>query len=197
MGKFGCESEVTLADSIRIIDEYAFCVDGGIVVNLSNNLQRVEKFGLDGASIRSLPDSLKYLGEEALGRQSKAVRKMPGHLEELGPSCIRVYGDRIHIPASVRHIALNAVVWEECNNADVQGYDVDPGNPYYKSDKNGWLYSKDGKILYYAYRLKSERDIVIPKGVEKVYKDGLCMYDDDCEPGERSQIIGKERVKVI
>lgn len=197
MGKFGCESEVTLADSIRIIDEYAFCDSYVIVVNLNNNLQRVEKFGLDGASIRSLPDSLKYLGEEALGRQSKAVRKMPGHLEELGSSCIRLYGDRIHIPASVRHIALNAVVWEECNNADVQGYDVDPGNPYYKSDENGWLYSKDGKILYYAYRLVSERDIVIPKGVEKVYKDGLCMYDDDYAPGDRAQIIGKERVKVI
>lgn len=197
MGKFGCESEVTLADSIQIIDEYAFCVDGGIVVNLGNNLQRVEKFGLNGACIRSLPDTLKYLGEEALGGQSKAVREMPGHLEELSFSCIRLYGDRIHIPASVRHIALNAVVWEECNNADVQGYDVDPGNPYYKSDENGWLYSKDGKILYYAYRLASERDIVIPNGVEKVYKDGLCMYDDDYAPGERAQIIGKECVKVI
>lgn len=197
MGKYGCESEITLADSIQIIDEYAFCVDGGIVVDLSNNLQRVEKFGLNGASIRSLPDSLTYLGEEALGYQGKAVHKMPGLLEELGTSCIRLYGDRIHIPASVRHIALNAVVWEECNNADVQGYDVDPGNPYYKSDENGWLYSKDGKILYYAYRLKSEKDIVIPQGVEEVYKEGLYLYDDDYAPGERARIIRKERVKVI
>lgn len=197
MGKYGCESEITLADSIQIIGEYALCVDGGVVVNLSNKLQRVEKFGLNGASIRSLPDSLKYLGEEALGYQGRAVHKMPGHLEELGTSCIRLYGDRIHIPASVRHIALNAVVWEECNNADVQGYDVDPGNPYYKSDENGWLYSKDGKILYYAYRLKSEDDIVIPQGVEKVYKEGLYLYDDDYAPGERARIIGKERVKVI
>lgn len=197
MGKFGCESEVTLADSIQIIDEYAFCVDGGVVVNLSNNLQRVEKFGLNGASISSLPDSLVYLGEEALGHPGKAVEKMPDHIEELGSSCIRLYGDRIHVPANVRNIALNAVVWDECNNSDVQGYDVDQDNPYYKSDENGWLYSKDGKILYYAYRLENEDDIVIPSGVEKVYKEGLHLYDDDLAPGEHVQIVGKEQVKFI
>ena len=189
MGKCGCESEITLADSIQSIGEYAFCVNGAVTVNLSNNLRRVEKYGLNGASVHSLPDSLEYLGEEALGYQGKAFDKMPEHLKEIGPSCIRLYEGRIHIPAEVRHIALNAVVWEQCSNTNVQGYEVAADNPYYKSDKNGWLYSKDGKILQYAYRLASENDIVIPQGVEKVCRKGLYLYDEDLAPGDRVRLV--------
>lgn len=44
-------------------------------------------------------------------------------------------------------MAVNAIVWE-CTNSDVQGYEVDKSNLYYKSDSNGWLYSKDGKNYF-------------------------------------------------
>ncbi len=62
----------------------------------------------------------------------------------------------------------NAVVWENSGNGDEMGFDVAEANPNYKSDENGWLYSKDGKIMYFAYLIGDE--FVIPDGVVKVYK---------------------------
>lgn len=81
-------------------------------------------------------------------------------------------------------------MWD-CTNADVQGFDVDEKNQHYKSDANGWLYSKDGKTLYYAYRSGSENNLVIPKRVKKIFKYGIHMYDDDFAPGEVAKIIRK------
>ena len=151
-------------------------------------MERIEKSGLYGAAYSDLPDSIKYLGSNSLGYASKQITKLPENLEYIGEHCLTLYGGKIKVSSHVKKMAVNAIVWE-CTNSDVQGYEVDKSNLYYKSDSNGWLYSKDGKKLFYAYRLPSENNVVIPKGVEKVYKKGVYMYGDDFAPGEKSKII--------
>ena len=74
-----------------------------------------------------------------------------------------------------------------------QFLDVAEANPNYKSDENGWLYSKDGKIMYFAYLIGDE--FVIPDGVEKVYKNGLYLYEDGLAKGTGTVIVGEDRVK--
>ena len=182
MGKYGSDSEVILANSIEVIDEYAFYKGECVKVKLGSGLQQVKKYGLNGVIVRSLPDNLKQLDEESLGDSYKYVHNMPEHLERLGTHCIRINKEgRIQISASVKYIAKNAVVWENSGNGDEMGFDVAEANPNYKSDENGWLYSKDGKIMYFAYLIGDE--FVIPDGVEKVYKDGLYLYEDGLAKG--------------
>jgi len=194
MGKYGSDSEVILANSIEVIDEYAFYKGECVKVKLGSGLQQVKKYGLNGVIVRSLPDNLKQLDEESLGDSYKYVHNMPEHLERLGTHCIRINKEgRIQISASVKYIAKNAVVWENSGNGDEMGFDVAEANPNYKSDENGWLYSKDGKIMYFAYLIGDE--FVIPDGVEKVYKDGLYLYEDGLAKGTGTVIVGEDRVK--
>ena len=178
MGKYGSDSEVILANSIKVIDEYAFYKGECVKVKLGSGLQQVKKYGLNGVIVRSLPDNLKQLDEESLGDSYKYVHNMPEHLERLGTHCIRINKEgRIQISASVKYIAKNAVVWENSRNGD----------------ENGWLYSKDGKIMYFAYLIGDE--FVIPDGVEKVYKNGLYLYEDGLAKGTGTVIVGEDRVK--
>lgn len=191
MGKYGCELEISLGNSIKTIEEYAFYEENGTKkVNLNHSLERIEKYGLYGALHSDLPESIRYLGDNSLGYTKEQITKLPENLEYIGECCITLYNGRIKIPPHVKKIAINAVVWD-CTNADVQGFDVDEKNQHYKSDANGWLYSKDGKTLYYAYRSGSENNLVIPKRVKKIFKYGIHMYDDDFAPGEVAKIIRK------
>lgn len=99
---------------------------------------------------------------------------MPEHLERLGTHCIRINKEgRVQISASVKYIAKNAVVWENSGNGDEMGFDVAEANPNYKSDENGWLYSKDGKIMYFAYLIGDE--FVIPDEWKRSTKMD-CIY---------------------
>ena len=191
MGKYGGESEISLGNSIETIEEYAFYEENGTKrVNLNASLERIEKYGLYGALHSNLPESVRYLGDCSLGYTKEQITKLPENLEYIGERCITLYNGKIKIPPHVNKIAINAIVWD-CTNIDVQGFDVDEKNQHYKSDANGWLYSKDGKTLYYAYRLASENNLVIPKKVKKIFKYGIHMYDDDFAPGEVAKIIRK------
>lgn len=106
MGKYGSDSEVILANSIKVIDEYAFYKGECVKVKLGSGLQQVKKYGLNGVIVRSLPDNLKQLDEESLGDSYKYVHNMPEHLERLGTHCIRINKEgRIQISASVKYIA--------------------------------------------------------------------------------------------
>ena len=51
----------------------------------------------------------------------------------------------------------------------------------------------DGKIMYFAYVIGDE--FVIPDGVEKVYKNGLYLYEDGLAKGTGTVIVGEDRVK--
>lgn len=181
-------SSIEIGKDVKLHKNAFYEENGTKKVYLNNNLERIEKSGLYGAAYSDLPDSIKYLGSNSLGYASKQITKLPENLEYIGEHCLTLYGGKIKVSSHVKKMAVNAIVWE-CTNSDVQGYEVDKSNLYYKSDSNGWLYSKDGKKLFYAYRLPSENNVVIPKGVEKVYKKGVYMYGDDFAPGEKSKII--------
>ena len=181
-------SSIEIGKDVKLHKNAFYEENGTKKVYLNNNLERIEKNGLYGAAYSDLPDSIKYLGSNSLGYASKQITKLPENLEYIGEHCLTLYGGKIKVSSHVKKMAVNAIVWE-CTNSDVQGYEVDKSNLYYKSDSNGWLYSKDGKKLFYAYRLPSENNVVIPKGVEKVYKKGVYMYGDDFAPGEKSKII--------
>lgn len=181
-------SSIEIGKDVKLHKNAFYEENGTKKVYLNNNLERIEKNGLYGAAYSDLPDSIKYLGSNSLGYASKQITKLPENLEYIGEHCLTLYGGKIKVSSHVKKMAVNAIVWE-CTNSDVQGYEVDKNNLYYKSDSNGWLYSKDGKKLFYAYRLPSENNVVIPKGVEKVYKKGVYMYGDDFAPGEKSKIF--------
>lgn len=181
-------SSIEIGKDVKLHKNAFYEENGTKKVYLNNNLERIEKSGLYGAAYSDLPDSIKYLGSNSLGYASKQITKLPENLEYIGEHCLTLYGGKIKVSSHVKKMAVNAIVWE-CTNSDVQGYEVDKNNLYYKSDSNGWLYSKDGKKLFYAYRLPSENNVVIPKGVEKVYKKGVYMYGDDFAPGEKSKIF--------
>lgn len=181
-------SSIEIGKDVKLHKNAFYEENGTKKVYLNNNLERIEKSGLYGAAYSDLPDSIKYLGSNSLGYASKQITKLPENLEYIGEHCLTLYGGKIKVSSHVKKMAVNAIVWE-CTNSDVQGYEVDKSNLYYKSDSNGWLYSKDGKKLFYAYRLPSENNVVIPKGVEKVYKKGVYMYGDDFAPGEKSKIF--------
>ena len=170
-------SSIEIGKDVKLHKNAFYEENGTKKVYLNNNLERIEKSGLYGAAYSDLPDSIKYLGSNSLGYASKQITKLPENLEYIGEHCLTLYGGKIKVSSHVKKMAVNAIVWE-CTNSDVQGYEVDKSNLYYKSDSNGWLYSKDGKKLFYAYRLPSENNVVIPKGVEKVYKKGVYMYGD-------------------
>ena len=76
----------------------------------------------------------------------------------------------------MKYIAKNAVVWENSGNGDEMGFDVAEANPNYKSDEIG-------------------DEFVIPDGVEKVYKNGLYLYEDGLAKGTGTVIVGEDRVK--
>ena len=147
-------SSIEIGKDVKLHKNAFYEENGTKKVYLNNNLERIEKSGLYGAAYSDLPDSIKYLGSNSLGYASKQITKLPENLEYIGEHCLTLYGGKIKVSSHVKKMAVNAIVWE-CTNSDVQGYEVDKNNLYYKSDSNGWLYSKDGKKLK---KLKKEND---------------------------------------
>ncbi len=111
---------------------------------------------------------------------------LPEGIRYLEKHFVDLIQGRLKVPETVRHIAVGAVVWEE--GARRMGYDVADNNKNYRSDQYGWLYSKDGKTLYFAYSLNGE-DIRIPDSVDTVYKKGLMMENN------KIKVHGLKRVK--
>lgn len=194
-------SEITLPDSVRTIGRFSFSGSKQtLTVNLNNSLSHIKRAGLSETIIPHLPDSLTVLDGGALcGADIKNIGQWiscpPKNLEKMGRECLSLSNGRFHIPASVTHIELDAIEWEY--TAKPLGYDVEEKNAYYKSDENGWLYSKDGRVLYFAYH-NTEGDFVIPGGVEYVYKYGIRMYNEDTpEQESAAKIKGTENVKMF
>lgn len=173
----GVQSEVYLPHSIRTLEKSCFCNNQctcELTVHLPNGLRRIEERALFGTAVDAIPKTVTYIGKEAFNGLDYMPNDLPEGVKTLENSFISLSEGKIKIPASVKKIAVNAVLWND--GAQDQGYIVDKKNPYYKSDSNGWLYSKDGKILYYAY-LTGAND-QLPKSVKKIYKKGIhCLPD--------------------
>lgn len=139
-------------------------------LKLNSGLREVGDYALCATSC-DLPDSIQVLGESALWYwrpQNGFV--LPKELKEIGDTCFWINSGcepkkPIKIPAGVKKIGENIIQYETLP-LPVYGVQVAKRNRYFKSDKNGWLYSKDGSILYYAYC--TEKKMVIPQNVKEI-----------------------------
>ncbi|MCR5797625.1 MAG: hypothetical protein K6G63_06875 [Eubacterium sp.] len=147
---------------------------------------------MQGCDIDSLPDSIRELKDYAVGVCAIKDGHLPTSLESMGKqSLICSYG-KVKISKDVKNISSTSIVWDEETCDTNIGYEVDSENKYYKSDKNGWLYTNDGKTLIYADL--EDTDYTIPKGVKTVYKKGLFVGS---QLDFRVKIKGLDGVKVI
>lgn len=191
----GISSEVVLPDTITTLKKRCFCNSLGgsfLTVKLGNGVEIIEDYALyGGIYVDSIPASVKKIGKEALGDWGRLPNDLPEGVETLASYFLGLAYGKVYIPASVKKIGIEAVYWTEDDAID-QGYVVAEDNPYYKSDDNGCLYSKDGKTLYYAYLPATHYKI--PDGVKTVYEKGLHLGPDD----EKDTVIeGLDRVKVV
>lgn len=176
IGKYGCESTVKLSRTIKKIDDYGLYSEGGLEVLSYDSLEEIGRYGMNGAKFDHLPPGIRILGAHAIGENDILQDGFPESLEKIGKECISISNGKIKISANVKKIGLNAVQWDYYNASD-RGYIVDPANKYYRSDKSGWLYSKDGKKLYFAYR--GLKTFEAPEGVEIIYRYGIYELADD------------------
>lgn len=164
-------------------------------VFLNEGLEYVGDYGLASAKTTRLPDTIKVLGKRALNSwypisergRPLAEYHMPNQLEKIGEHCIDICGSSnslnlskaINISKSVREIRHDFLSYINTGVPNGKGVQVDPRNPYFKSDKNGWVYSKDGKTLYHAYLVESV--MTIPEHVENIKCKVQCNEDRDDE----------------
>lgn len=195
IGKAGCESVITLPQSTRKLGKYCFWSEGALKVILNDGLEELEESSLAMAKVDRIPATVKIIGNNALGNNGQNCNKIPEGVKYMGTDCMIVYDKKVSIPSSVEKIELGAVLWKDRERSTIRGYEVAEDNSYYKSDKNGWLYSKDGTILYYAYRLEGEDDFVVPKGVKKVYKNQIDLLDD--YENKKVKIIAEKDVELL
>lgn len=169
-----CDKDIsiTLPKSVKEIEPYSFdqLYNEKLRVYLNDGLEIVGDSALAGVRC-DLPDSIRVIGEGAL-ISWKPINgyKLPENLEEIGDECIFISGGDepetpIRIPAGVKKIGDDFLRYEMLSDS-VCGVVVDKKNPYFKSDANGWLYSKDGSVLYHAY--STSKEVVIPKSVKEI-----------------------------
>lgn len=188
--KYHTRMTVKVPDTVKIICKHAFDIGHGgwLKVDLGKGVEILEPYALQGTYGVSLPDSIREIDKHALSDWGRIPDGLPEGVRYLEKHFVDLIQGRLKVPASVRHIAVGAAVWEE--EARKMGYQVDPKNKNYRSDQNGWLYSKDGKTLYFAYSLNGE-DINIPDSVHTVYMKGLLTK------GNKIKVHGLKRVKRI
>lgn len=164
---------ITLPKSVRELEESAFnqeFFEETFSLKLNSGLRVVGKCALWATSC-DLPDSICKLEESALWYwRPEHGYKLPEKLEEIGDECFFVEigckpRKSIRIPANVKKIGKNIIQYEDLAMGAF-GVQVEQKNAYFKSDEKGWLYSKDGSVLYYAY--SGEKKVVIPKTVKKI-----------------------------
>ncbi len=169
---------ITLPKSIIELGDYAFASIDSPELHLNDEIEVIGDYALEGTTC-SIPPNVKSIGKGAFGSfwednawDSYADRTLclPEQLEVIEDVAFEIEEPRgyIHIPASVKSIGEGAFAFGD--NAYKSGFSVDSENEYFKSE-DGWLYSKDGKRLIYAYIAKG--DIIIPDGVEYVGKYSL------------------------
>lgn len=195
--------EITLPSTIKTIGESSFAtfICSRITLNLNEGLEIIGDNALSGTKCK-LPSTVKKLGDYALydwwydseaeSNLSGGYVELPKGLTEIGDHCIylEMPTKKIKIPASVKKIGECPISYGD--NAYKGGVIVDKGNRYYKSNKKGWLYTKNGKKLLYAASFKG--DLVVPEGVEYV-GEGSLNLDLNGEGGPQKIILPKSLKK--
>lgn len=176
----GIES-VEIADSVKIIDEYAFCLcngsENGFVVTGGSGIEKIGNyaFAFSGVTQFTLPEGLKTIGEGAF-----TICRLKN----------------VNIPASVTEIGKNALLCGLC----CESINVDTANKYYAS-KDGVLYTKDMKTLiqYPASMVDENQSLnlkpsfTVPDSVERI-ETGACVAAEEICFGENIRYIGEDSV---
>lgn len=168
---------ITVPSSVKVIEAGAFeqwqskFIEGespsNLPVYLSEGVEEIGDGALTGVCC-DLPSTVKRLGDWSLTswtpRNGKYV--LPENLEEIGNDCLEIIekNPKLHIPASLKKIGTNAFIY--IPNKKQPRITVDSKNKYFKTGKDGWLYSKDGKELYFACGTKEK--VNIPEGIEYI-----------------------------
>ena len=175
------------------LDKFAFTGIGPMNISFEDGRKKIEDFAFQDAaenkteSTIRIPDSVKVLGKHSfyhLISGSYLVVYMGNGVERLEEGALAGGIDIDKLPSSLKYMGKEsgAVSWLE--DASDIGYSVSKDNRYFKSDKNGWLYSKDGKELFFAVLRTGEEgtsksyENKVPSSVKIVHKKGL-VYEPD------------------
>lgn len=170
--------EITFEEGRMEIEPGAFCNAGRIAeygrkIRLPQTVERIcemsfeQPMGTSGMVQVSLNQGLKRIDKRAL--RGVHFDKLPEQLEQLGDECIYISHpeEKLKISKSLKKIGINAISYgSEMKNG---GVEVSKENPHFKSDENGWLYSKDGRVLYLAFAYREY--IHVPNHVKKIKCD--------------------------
>ncbi|MCH5253121.1 MAG: leucine-rich repeat domain-containing protein [Lachnospiraceae bacterium] len=167
-------STIRLPDTVKVIRESSFCqfYNESAEIILNDGLEEIEERALQGANC-DLPDSVKKIGKAALDNWHPVHEfSLPENLQEIGDNAIYICAEvganikePIYLSRSVGKIGINPITYETLLE-DTCGVKVDSKNKWFKNDDNGWLYSKDGKTLYFAFC--TEEKMILPEGLEKI-----------------------------
>lgn len=164
--------EVTFEEGRTEIEPYAFYEASvisryGTIVTLPKSLVRIRKSAfeqsdaLPGVVNLTMNDGVKQVDARAL--RGVLFDRLPEGLEQLGDECIYIKNPkkRIVLPRSLKKLGWCVFEFGTPDNEEEEkntGVEVEKDNPHFKSDKEGWLYSKDGSVLYFTLA-KQEEDI--------------------------------------
>lgn len=184
-------TQIILPSSVRTLEKKAFMQTSNAKhceIKLNEGLKEVKEAALSGTDC-ALPSSIEILGKEALRdcNPKNYDYTLPKSLKEIGDYCIysdEVKSKPIKLSASVKKIGLNVLTYGDSPGG---GFQVDPKNPYFKSNNKGWLFSKDGKKLYHAFAWHG--NLNVPDGVEYIMCE--CMLNPNGEGGKQKVKLPK------
>ncbi len=136
----------------------------------------------------SLPDSIKKIGDNALGIYSPddpdTVFSFPESTEEIGAYPFKnFYGKKIIIPEKVSKLSTEAMALPE-NDAyvdmetDKVYYEIAEGNPYFYQE-NGAILSADDSVLYYYFTETHKEKYVVPEKTKEICARAFACADTD------------------
>lgn len=145
-----------------------YCSRDGVL--FTKDMKRLISFPAgNGVSSYAIPEGVVKVGDNSM-RNNTALKSvtMPNSLEEIGEMAFGLSGlTEVNLSKNVKTIGPAAFYMM----SNLQGFNVDPQNPYYKGE-NGLLLSKDGKVLIGS--ILRTGTYTIPEGIEEI--GGYAFY---------------------
>ena len=103
---------LVIPEGITEIKGYAF-INLAMPVALPSTLTQIGDCGLGSLSVSYIPNSVKYIGNDAIQNTNGSLNKLPDSLEYIGNNAIRTTVNNVHIGKSLTHIGYCAFVLGE------------------------------------------------------------------------------------